>query len=42
MKKHKCKRCGLEWESELDHPRACPKCHTYYWDEPYKRKPKAR
>lgn len=37
----KCLRCGNEWETRYDSkPKQCPKCHSTYWDQPYKRKPK--
>jgi len=35
--KQKCLRCEYEWESNLDRPRTCPRCKSYYWDEKRKR-----
>ena len=29
----KCKRCGYEWSSELERPKTCPKCKSYFWDK---------
>lgn len=31
MKKHKCERCGYEWMSKLEKPKACPRCKRYDW-----------
>tara|TARA_Y100000310_G_scaffold115633_1_gene114201 strand:- start:4368 stop:4502 length:135 start_codon:yes stop_codon:yes gene_type:complete len=29
-----CKRCGYEWQSQLDRkPKTCTKCKRYDWDE---------
>ena len=36
--KCKCLKCGLEWESVVDKPRACPACKSYQWRKPRKRK----
>jgi predicted Zn-ribbon and HTH transcriptional regulator len=33
---HTCQRCGHEWESELEHPRQCPKCWSRNWDKEVK------
>jgi len=33
MHKHKCKRCGYEWESKLKVPKACPRCKRYDWNK---------
>ena len=38
---HTC-RCGHDWRSFLAHPRCCPKCKSYEWDQPFKRGPKAQ
>lgn len=38
--KHKCQRCGLEWESYKKEPRACPRCKSYYWREKRKEEEK--
>lgn len=41
MKKHQCKRCEYAWESNLEEPKTCPRCKSYYWNKPYKKaKPK--
>lgn len=33
-----CLRCGHEWEpATADRPKSCPKCKSYYWDQPRKR-----
>lgn len=34
MKTLTCKRCGHNWTSKLDNPKACPKCKSYYWQKP--------
>lgn len=32
--KHKCKRCGYEWEARIEgKPRQCPYCKSPKWDE---------
>ncbi len=31
--KNKCKRCEYEWTSELERPKTCPRCKSYYWDK---------
>lgn len=36
--KCKCKKCGFEWASVVDAPRACPACKSYHWQQPRKRK----
>ena len=36
--KCKCLKCGLAWESVVDVPRVCPKCKSYDWQKPRKRK----
>lgn len=28
----KCLRCGYEWESKKEHPKACPNCMSRKWD----------
>ena len=34
-----CNRCGHEWPGKLDRaPLACPKCTSYLWDTPRKRR----
>jgi len=40
---YECKRCGHIWRNRARSdrrarilPRACPKCHSMYWDEPRK------
>jgi hypothetical protein len=35
MKKH-CNQCGLDWDSRIERPRACPRCKRYDWNEPKK------
>lgn len=35
MKKH-CNQCGLDWDSRIEKPRACPRCKRYDWNEPKK------
>jgi len=30
--KHKCQRCGWEWESKLEKPASCPACKRYDYD----------
>jgi len=29
---HKCVKCGYEWDSEKEHPKACPYCKSYKWE----------
>lgn len=29
--KHKCVRCGYKWDSEIERPAACAKCHRHNW-----------
>ena len=30
-----CLRCDYEWMSRTEgKPKACPRCHSYKWDEP--------
>lgn len=36
MKENKCKRCDHQWKSNLEKPKVCPKCKSYYWDKPIK------
>jgi len=31
--KQKCLRCDYEWESDLEKPKTCPRCKSYYWSE---------
>ena len=33
MKQIKCKKCGYEWITRVDNPKACPKCKSYDWDK---------
>ena len=33
MTKHKCLKCGYEWESKLEMPKACPACKSYRFNE---------
>lgn len=33
--KHKCMRCGYEWEGKKPNPLVCPKCRSSYWELPY-------
>ena len=28
-----CKKCGYEWESKQDNPKACPRCKSYRWEK---------
>jgi len=35
--KCRCLRCGYEWRSMVDKPKACPKCKSYTFDKPKKR-----
>ena len=37
MAKCKCKKCGLEWASVVDKPKACPSCKSYNWQIERKR-----
>ena len=36
---HICLRCRHEWDSKVEHPKACGKCKNHYWDTP-KKEPK--
>jgi predicted Zn-ribbon and HTH transcriptional regulator len=39
--KHKCKRCGHEWEGRnTTPPKACARCKSYQWQVPLKKKTK--
>jgi len=29
--RHKCVKCGYEWDSRKEHPKACPYCKSYKW-----------
>lgn len=31
-----CLRCGAEWASKQERPRACSRCKSSYWDVPRK------
>lgn len=31
--KARCRKCGHEWKVRALHPRACPACKRYDWDE---------
>ena len=33
MKQIKCKRCGYEWITRIDKPKACPRCKRYDYDK---------
>ncbi len=35
---HHCKRCEYEWESKLESPKVCPRCKSYFFSQPLKRK----
>jgi predicted Zn-ribbon and HTH transcriptional regulator len=37
----KCLRCGHTWRSMIERPRVCPRCKSYVWDKPFKRKRRA-
>ena len=28
-----CQRCGYQWVSRVDEPRACPRCKRYDWKQ---------
>lgn len=28
-----CNQCGLDWTPRVNHPRACPKCKRYDWNQ---------
>lgn len=39
--RHHCQRCGPRyhdsgylWDSPLERPSVCPRCHNRYWDKP--------
>lgn len=34
----RCVRCGWKWYSPSPHPKACPHCHSTYWDVERKNK----
>lgn len=36
--KHKCLRCGYEWESVNEFPKSCNRCKSYSYNKPYVRK----
>lgn len=38
--KCKCKKCGFDWDSVVDSPRACPRCKSYDWRKERVRKQK--
>lgn len=41
MKQYRCRKCGYEWDAQIESvPKACPRCKSYYWQEPRKRKGK--
>jgi predicted Zn-ribbon and HTH transcriptional regulator len=41
--KLECIRCGHIWFSNLGRrPSVCPRCKSYEWDQPFKRKSKRR
>lgn len=31
-----CKKCNLEWQPRLIHPKVCPNCKSYDWMNPKK------
>lgn len=31
MKQKKCKKCGYEWVSRIEKPKACPNCQSRKW-----------
>lgn len=31
--KCKCKKCGYEWLSRIEKPKACPACKQYGWQK---------
>ena len=35
-----CLKCGHEWVGRREFPKKCPRCYSYYWDEPPKTKAK--
>jgi predicted Zn-ribbon and HTH transcriptional regulator len=37
MPELRCLRCGYEWDPLAGPPKVCPKCKSYYWNEPHKR-----
>jgi ribosomal protein L37E len=38
-KPFECLRCGHKWMSYMEHPIACAKCKTPYWNIPRKDEP---
>lgn len=32
MHKHKCLKCGYEWDSNKREPKCCPVCKSYFWN----------
>lgn len=36
MNKLKCLRCGNEWQPKVAKPKVCPRCHSPYWNRPYR------
>jgi predicted Zn-ribbon and HTH transcriptional regulator len=43
IKINKCKRCEHEWvQRRPEAPVQCPRCHSPYWNEPYKYKVKKK
>ena len=38
--KYKCLRCEGEWHPQVDNPKACPHCHSPYWNKPKEKFPK--
>jgi predicted Zn-ribbon and HTH transcriptional regulator len=36
--KCKCVRCGHDWESVKEKPRVCPRCKSYGWQAPWRKK----
>jgi hypothetical protein len=37
MNKLKCLRCGNEWQPKVAKPKVCPRCHSPYWNQPYRK-----
>jgi predicted Zn-ribbon and HTH transcriptional regulator len=31
-----CLRCGHQWMPAVPQPKSCPRCKSYYWNEPRK------
>lgn len=37
-KKTKCEKCEFVWTPKVKEPRACPRCKSYFWQVPRKKK----